>query len=77
MGVAAGDQAGSDRVRRGLSVVDDLAFTAPLWCDSGGSWRFVTVPDDLSDVIRFESGPPTGFGAVKVEVSVGATTWRT
>ena len=57
--------------------MDDLAFTAPLWCDSGGSWRFVTVPDDLSDVIRFESGPPTGFGAVKVEVSVGATTWRT
>ena len=58
-------------------MVDDLAFTAPLWCDSGGSWRFVTVPDDLSDVIRLESGPPTGFGAVGVEVSVGATTWRT
>jgi len=57
--------------------VDDLAFSAPLWCESGGTWRFVTVPDDLSDVIRFESGPPSGFGAVPVEVTVGGTTWRT
>ncbi len=55
----------------------DLAFSAPLWCESGGTWRFVTVPDDLSDVIRFESGPPSGFGAVPVEVTVGGTTWRT
>jgi len=58
-------------------LVDDLTFTAPLWCESGGTWRFVTVPDHLSDVIRLESGPPSGFGAVKVEASVGATTWRT
>ncbi len=57
--------------------MDDLAFSAPLWCESGGTWRFVTVPDDLSDVIRFESGPPSGFGAVPVEVTVGGTTWRT
>lgn len=36
--------------------MDELTFTAPLWCESGGTWRFVTVPDELSDVIRLESG---------------------
>ena len=57
--------------------MDALSFTAELWCESGGTWRFVTVPGDLSDVIRFESGPPSGFGAVRVEATVGGTTWRT
>lgn len=57
--------------------MDDLSFTGAVWCETGGSWRFVTVPGELPDVIRLEAGPPQGFGAVKVEASVGDTTWRT
>ena len=52
-------------------------FAAELWCVADGTWRFVTLPDHLSDVVRFESGPPRGFGSVRVEVTIGDTTWRT
>lgn len=52
-------------------------FSAPLWCVADGTWRFVTLPEEMSEVIRFESGPPRGFGSVRVEVTIGATTWRT
>lgn len=56
----------------------DLSFTAPLWrWPANDAWHFVTVPAELSDHIRFASGPPRGFGSVRVEVSVGTTTWRT
>lgn len=42
-----------------------------------GTWRFVTLPEDLSEVIRFDAGPPSGFGSVRVEATIAATTWRT
>lgn len=56
------------------------AFCARLWAhspDEPGSWHFVTLPAALSDDVALEGGPPKGFGSVRVEVSVGATTWRT
>jgi hypothetical protein len=57
-------------------VVDE--FEAELWrSEHTESWVFVTVPADLSDDIRAISGPPTGFGSVRVEVTIGLTTWRT
>lgn len=52
-------------------------FTAELWCVPDGTWRFVTLPEELSESIRLASGPPRGFGSVRVMVTVGATTWRT
>ena len=54
-------------------------FTASLWLwKDEGSWWFVTVPDDVSDEIEERHGATAGgFGSVKVEVTVGATTWRT
>jgi hypothetical protein len=62
---------------RGLAL-EELRFTASLWrWPAQDAWRFVTVPSDLADAIRFASGPPRGFGSVRVEVTVGATTWRT
>lgn len=55
-----------------------LQFTAELWrWPSQDAWRFVTVPADLAEAIRFSSGPPRGFGSVRVEATVGATVWRT
>jgi len=62
---------------RWLVPVDALTFAAELWCVAEGTWRFVTLPEDMSDVVRFVSGPPRGFGSVRVEVTIGATTWRT
>ena len=55
-------------------------FRAELWAHdpgSPGSWHFVTVPAAVSEEIAEESGPPRGFGSVRVEVTIGGTTWRT
>jgi hypothetical protein len=55
-------------------------FTASLWPweDRDDSWWFVTVPEDLSDDIEEQHGASAGgFGSIKVEVTVGDTTWRT
>lgn len=54
-------------------------FTASLWLwKDDSSWWFVTVPDDISDEIEDRHGAMAGgFGSIKVEVSVGGTTWRT
>jgi len=55
-------------------------FRAQVWEHSPGdpgSWHFLTLPVALSDDLAVEAGPPRGFGSVRVEVSVGDTTWRT
>ena len=56
-------------------------FTASLWpwdAKQDGSWWFITVPDDVSDEIEERHGASAGgFGSIKVEVTVGRTTWRT
>jgi hypothetical protein len=44
--------------------------------DGQAAWYFVTLPLDLADDIRATS-EPAGFGSVRVEVSIGRTTWRT
>ena len=57
-----------------------IAFTAPLWIWSGdgGSWHFVTVPEDESAEIRLATfGERRGFGSVRVEARIGAVVWRT
>ena len=54
--------------------MEDHRFTSVLWrWEAQDAWRFVTVPVDLTDAIRLTRG----FGSVRVEVTVGATTWRT
>jgi hypothetical protein len=56
-------------------------FDAALWeweaSPAGSSWVFLTVPEDETEEIGLRAGPPRGFGSVRVEVTVGATTWRT
>ncbi len=61
-------------------------FTAELWRwkarepeagETGGSWFFVSLPFEASDEIEAEAGPGKGFGSVRVEVTVGGSTWRT
>ncbi|WOP19711.1 DUF1905 domain-containing protein [Raineyella sp. LH-20] len=56
----------------------DFTFTAPLWRWPGESpWHFVALPEELTDDVRMLAGPRKAFGSVRVEVTVGATTWRT
>jgi hypothetical protein len=38
---------------------------------------FATLPDDVSDEIADQPRPPSGFGAVKVRVHLGASEWQT
>ncbi len=53
-------------------------FAATLWRWREGSWHFVTVPQDVSDEVDAVVGDATGgFGSVRVEVTVGASTWST
>jgi hypothetical protein len=54
------------------------SFRAVLWPWRGGPWRFVTLPEDVSDDIEAAVGGATGgFGSVRVEVTVGTSVWRT
>ena len=58
-------------------------FTAPLWRwtakdeATSGAWFFVSLPFDVSDEIAEIAGPGKGFGSVRVEVTIGRSTWRT
>ncbi len=56
-----------------------MRFQAELYrWSADAAWFFVTVPlevaEPLSDSVV---GPRRGFGAVKVHVTVGATSWST
>lgn len=55
-------------------------FRAKIWEHSPsdpGSWHFLTLPAELSEDLTLEAGPRKGFGSVRVEVSIGSTTWHT
>ena len=57
-----------------------ITLTAPLWLWSGegGSWHFITVPEELSGEIRAESlARRGGFGSVRVEATINGVSWRT
>jgi len=54
-------------------------FVAEVWShgDEPGAWHFLTLPADLADDLRGASGPPVGFGSIRVVATIGATTWET
>ncbi|HET9460058.1 MAG TPA: DUF1905 domain-containing protein [Sphingomicrobium sp.] len=57
-----------------------ISVTGPLWLWSGegGSWHFVTVPEEQSAEIRAQAfAGPRGFGSVRVAATVNGVTWRT
>jgi hypothetical protein len=58
--------------------VDSWTFDAELWSsEQFAAWAFLTLPAEVGDDVRLLSGPPTGFGSVRVEVTLGTSTWRT
>ena len=55
-----------------------MEFSAELWRHDGDTgWHFVTLPVEAAEQVREEAGEPRGFGSVRVEVTVGGSTWRT
>ena len=57
-----------------------ITVTSPLWLWSGegGSWHFVSVPEEQSDEIRAHAfAGPRGFGSVRVEARIHEVSWRT
>jgi hypothetical protein len=54
---------------------------ARLWRWNGGkaSWFFLTLPASVSREIRIvDAGPRrVGFGALRVEATIGGSTWQT
>jgi hypothetical protein len=56
-----------------------VTFDAPLWRHEGNAaWFFVTAPADAGDRIDNQAPfPRAGFGSVKVEATIGNSTWST
>ena len=53
-------------------------FDAAVWLHSGGSWHFVSLPEEAADEIEERYGRHAGgFGSVRVEVTIGSARWKT
>jgi hypothetical protein len=56
-------------------------FDADLWVWDARrteTWTFVSVPPEYSaEIAEWAAGIPRGFGSVRVEATIGRTTWRT
>ena len=53
-------------------------FEAEVWLwKSDTSWHFLTVPEEVADEIEDMPMNRGGFGSVRVEVTIGSSTWRT
>jgi hypothetical protein len=57
----------------------ELRFASPLWAHDGdGGWHFVTLPPAVAHELRDQVPPArTGFGSIRVTVTVGVSTWDT
>lgn len=60
-----------------------LTHGAPVWrwtsgnTDKAAAWFFLTIDGEAGQRIAAASGVRGGFGSVRVEACIGATSWRT
>lgn len=60
-----------------------FSFSGPcwLWQTENAAWHFVTLPKKMSEEISFFneniSVKKRGWGSVRVEATIGETTWET
>ena len=55
-----------------------LTATLWRWSGEGGSWHFLTIPEEASSEIRAQSLLRRGgFGSVRVQATIDDVTWRT
>lgn len=53
-------------------------FEATVWrWREDGTWHFLTLPEDVTDDIDDRTPQKAGFGSVRVEVTIGSSTWST
>ncbi len=57
----------------------EFNFESELWEYNGqGAWHFISLPKDTFAVINDVAGDAKrGFGSVRVEVTIGNSTWNT
>lgn len=57
----------------------DITFTGTLWEWTGqGAWCFISLPTDYyADIKTLSQAPKKGFGSIRVEATIGNTTWKT
>lgn len=57
----------------------EFEFDSVVWEWEGpASWHFVSVPPEQADeIVDLTEGRTKGFGSVRVQVTIGRTTWRT
>jgi hypothetical protein len=56
----------------------EFTFDAPLWRWTGESaWHFISLPQDVADEIEDSPVDRAGFGSVRVQVTLGPSTWST
>lgn len=58
-------------------MIVEFRAEAFRWDARSDAWFFVAVPTDLSAEIRGIPRIPRGFGATRVQATIGSTTWRT
>jgi hypothetical protein len=56
-----------------------FSFAAKVWeWEGASSWHFVSLPEDLAELVgEVFAQRARGFNSQRVEVSIGADTWRT
>lgn len=57
-----------------------ITVTVPLklWSGEGGTWHFLTVPEEQSDEIRAHCmASMRGFKSARVQATINGVTWRT
>jgi len=56
-----------------------IRFSAEVWLFPGkAAWHFITVPVEHADELRHRAAvTKRGFGSLKVEATIGSTTWST
>jgi hypothetical protein len=62
-----------------VARIGTFEIGAPLWqYPSADGWHFVSLPAEVSaEIAEIAAGARRGFGSVRVDVTVGATSWRT
>jgi hypothetical protein len=63
-----------------VAHVEPVTFEAELWRfdTTGTAWHMITLPPEVAEVVKDAADTwKPGFGSVRVEVTIGATTWRT
>jgi hypothetical protein len=56
-----------------------ILFSAKVWLYPGDAvWHFISLPKTESEKIKsLQKGPRRGWGAVRVSVTIGQSTWET